>query len=292
MAFSESGHFDANGPFSQLELSSQINKINGKWVENSDTVSLSLEFFEGMQEVKPMLVAGLGLFAPWNKFLTGEKTGCSVCCVTTAMVTAILHSKNNFIYNGNYYDFEGIRNALSKNGHNPHKKIGDIGISNPKDSLSKSDSIVKRHIEYNEAVDSVAKLLTYIGSDIEVDYTTGTAWDYKGYNWLLEHEFPLTGMTYYLSHSLSRARDFLQDRNLLILHSDLYRNDDYRGGHLMLIDGCRYWEFEGEIDKDMFYLSCDFGWDGDYNGYYRWDFFKTGEEEGWKPSGYRAIKIK
>ena len=128
-------------------------------------------------------------------------------------------------------------------------------------------------ISYLDAIDVIAKLLFELGKDMGVKYdTTGSAASMsKGIN-LLRTLSPNVTTYDFRGFTIAEVGERIINNEIIILHG-LVDGISERKGHAWLADGLGFTnngEWNGPI---TYYIHCDWGWQGDSNGYYTGEIF-------------------
>ncbi len=193
---------------------------------------------------------------PFDKYVILEHPGCPVGCVAVATGQAMVFGKATLSnYHGSTFDMEEINMAL----------LGE----DAEDQL----------YTYNEAIDSIAKILYYIGKDVGMNYGTSAsgALPNSGLNLLKSLGYNLESDTLKTYAPLAMAYDLMYNRLIYMRGSDTSN----QGGHAWIVDQCKF-STTGPLVLPTtalifdIYLHCDWGWGGSNNGYYSGDVFQAG----------------
>ncbi len=268
LAFNDSGNFNLSNEAVQENFISKIAPFIGM----RDTISVEIGF-EPTQIIgfkRPFINVPLGQGAPWNKYVDEEHPGCAVGCVAVAAALVLSHSCATLDYHGDVYNMKAIMRVLNKEWENDWR----YWWGNSRDYDSSFDVTDSRssdyQMTYDEAVDRMAKLLYNVGKDVNMKYG--------------EISTTTSISAYYLCKSLNKNInmgyvDFNVINIIRYLKDDciIYVNGAASGniGHAWILDGYRYNMDPETKEISDAYVYCDWGWDGEDNGYYIGDIFET-----------------
>lgn len=260
LAFSDEGHFayDEN----DIVYDEFISKLGDYYEQNSsnDTYDYDIdEFFDSCVLKEGILENSWNQGEPFDKYVIQEHPGCPVGCVAVATGMIMTYCKYSMTYHGEYFNNEQINDGLTK----------DVNT-----------------YEYITAADKAAKLLYYIGKDVNMSYSPGGSGAYSSdvIPLLLKENFNLK-YNNLVSFNIIDAINDLQDDYILYM-----RGSDINGfgGHAWVADGYAYcYEMiesggfvssipSDEIDEEKAFVHCNWGWGGDdtkYNGFFSGDVF-------------------
>lgn len=158
LAFSETGHFayveNENDPI-YANFISRIDDLLATVDDNDTIVSIPDDFISTCSWTTPLLeTSNWHQSSPFNKYVEIEHPGCPAGCVAVAAGQIMINCKKKFTYK----DFSFRSNAI-KRGLGWQTRI--VGGWDP-DTLTYS---------YETAIDQVAKLLYWVGKDINTQYS-------------------------------------------------------------------------------------------------------------------------
>lgn len=197
---------------------------------------------------------------PFNKYIVEEHPGAPAGCVAVATAMVMTSSKPNFTYHGIKFNSQLIHEGLAK--------------SNSK--LSSVSRIVSGETStpYEQAIDQVAKLLYWIGKDVNMSYSPqgSGALPEKGYNLLKQENFNLRdkGLVTYnmhnaIKHIVAKGVVYMRGRAL-----------GTTAGHAWILDACTYCIDPFKNDTTIAEVHCNWGWGGYANGYFSGEIFSAG----------------
>lgn len=278
LAFSEVGNFSLDN---ENAKSNFIDKI-GAYICNASTeksYDVSESDFVTCYEQPPIIQFSLSQSSPWNKYVLQEHPGCPAGCVAVASALVMSHSKVQIDYHGSTFHLKSIITAInngpSSQSSNRPKRIAGGPLPPP----------IQPTYTYEEAVDSMAKLLYWIGKDVNMDYATdgSGAFSYDAYT--LCKKLGYTISSSYVSFNMSNIRSYIFDNHIVYL--DGY---DSSAGHAWVADGCCFCVDTYDNTKiTNEFIHCDWGWGGKCNGFFAGSVFEV-LGYNFKPSIYFAIK--
>ncbi len=280
LAFSKESNFRFDNEIARDNFISNI----GAYMEKADESNCyDVTDFDvaGCYAALPTVKASLSQRAPWDKYVIKEYPGCPVGCVAVATALVISHSIKKMEYHGSTYYLKSIVNAINK---------GQNSATNaPKRSFYPFQSFEPEYT-YEEAVDSMAKFLYWIGKDVNMKYGTdgSSAFHIDAYDLCtslgLLNDESIRGFSSFDIIEITRLL-----KNDYILYLGGYEISG-KGGHAWVSDGCHY--CVDQDDKTTItetYIHCDWGWGGNGNGYYSGSVFSVSSWN-FKPTQYFAIK--
>lgn len=219
----------------------------------------------------PPLVKAVNLsqWDPWDKYVIKEHPGCPVGCVAVATALVMTTSIDNLSYHGSYYHLSSIEQGIAKG---------------PEDSSKSPKRIVGgglRPYPYAQAVDSMAKILYWIGKDVNMNYTTdgSGAVSLDAYNLIKSLKFNITEP--YQTYDLIKIAKAIGKKNIVYVRGS---------GHAWIADGAEYCYDQFTDTYHDVYIHCDWGWGGYGNGYFTGSVFKVGNYN-FSPNDFFAVKI-
>lgn len=277
LAFSDKGNFSCENVNAKMNF---IDKIEA-YLSNiqSDTLYyVNEDDFDGCYVIEPMIKISLGQRSPWNKYVVEENPGCPVGCVAVATALVMSHSKIQMDYHNSTYHLQSMINAINKGRENitsKHRKI--IG-----DDLYPTQPTYT----YEQAVDSMAKLLYWIGKDVGMIYNTDVslATSRNAYKLCLSLGFSVPSG--YVSFDIKKITQYLRENHIVYLRG----NDNKGGGHAWVSDACYFCVNPNDSSEIIdTYIRCDWGWSGLGNGYFSGSVFDV-LDLSYSPSSYFAVK--
>lgn len=265
LGFSDEGNFSFDNEISKTNFIEYI----GDYIANADsskTYDVSDNDFDNCYSISPMVQSSLSQRSPWNKYVIQEHPGCPVGCVAVATALVMSHSKLILSYHNSKYYLRSIvmaihdgQNATESTSSTVRKRI--IG-GNPYVQYS-----------YEQAVDSMAKILYWIGKDVNMNYSTTSsgAVSYDAYTLCKSLGFNI--QSGFADFDITEVTRYLSDGCIIYLRG---RDTDKNSGHAWVSDGCYYCVDYGDntVIKDT-YIHCDWGWGGSCNGYYSGSVFEA-----------------
>lgn len=280
LGFSKEGNFSFDNAAAEQNFVECIedylanaNKLSIYEVDDND--------FDGCYVVDPMVQISLSQGNPWNKYVIKEHPNCPAGCVAVATALVMSHSKDSINYHGSLFKFKSITEAISKGQGYSNNSVVNTTISH------------KPVYSYEEAVDSMARLLYWLGKDLNMDYSVlgSGAYSIDAYNLCkdLGYEIPSN----YASFDINKISWYLEDGYIIYIKG---RDTEKDAGHAWVSDGCYFC-----VDKEnstIFnrgniketYIYCDWGWGGRCNGYYSGSVFAASSYK-FKPLNYFAVKV-
>ena len=201
-------------------------------------------------------------------------------CYTLVMSHATL----GVTYHNEYYSFSGINAALTRGSEN--------NVSESPKKLSIPTPIVPiPTFTYEEAVDKMAKLLYWIGDDINMTYATGgsSASSYVAYTLLRNLGYDIVAE--YQNFDINEISWHLNDNCIIYLVGYDYDYNGETAGHAWVSDGCRFCVdlINDPTEIIETYIHCNWGWGGGSDGYYSESVFTAGPYD-FSVSKYFAVK--
>lgn len=229
-----------------------------------------------------MVQISLSQESPWNKYVVEEHPGCPAGCAAVAAALVMSHARDTMTYHNTKFYLKSMITAINK-GQNPPEPgnnqvtVGGLPLVNP----------IAPTYTYEQAVDSMAKLLYWIGKDVNTTYTTveSIAFPSKAYELCKSLDFIIPSG--YAKFDIKEVVSYLHDNHIVFIVG--YKIDE-KGGHGWISDACRYCvnpNDRSEITNT--YIHCDWGWGGNGNGYYSGPIF---EVSGSKFSGSKFFAVK
>ena len=191
-------------------------------------------------------------------------------------------------YHGSKYYFKSIIEAIHK-----EQKKGQEDLT-PIYAEDEWNEAVQPTYTYEQAVDSMAKLLYWLGKDLGIEYKPGTssASILSGYN-LCKQLKEVKDLDFY-TFDINKITRLIQNDHIIYIDG---RNLEGLDGHAWVSDGVAFCVTIDESERNLSqrekieetYIHCDWGWDGSCNGYYSGSVFKPNEYS-FRPSIYFALR--
>ena len=282
LAYSNEGNFSFSNDVSKINFIDNI----GAYLEEADinaSYSVGDNDIDGCYVISPMVKTCLNQRSPWNKYVIEEHPGCPVGCVAVATALVMTHSKYSLSYHGTNFPLKSIVDAIASeeegtsddNALSP-KRIGGLITLPP----------FLPEYSYEQAVDSMAKLLYWIGKDVNMNYsTTGSgAMSRDAYNLCVDLGFTIPSG--FASFDILELTQYLSDGHIVYIRGRDYEKNE---GHAWVSDGCNYCvDLDGTTIINT-YIHCDWGWGGSCNGYYSGSVFSASSYD-FTPQNYFAVK--
>lgn len=122
---------------------------------NTSNIDVDEEELDNCRMIFPTINISLHQDAPYNKFVVKEYPDCPVGCVAVATALVMMHSIPGMNYHDSRFYFTRMREVISNNNgrlNSPQKIVG-AGYLN-------------ETYTYDQAIDSIAKILYWIGKDV------------------------------------------------------------------------------------------------------------------------------
>lgn len=259
LAFSDKGSFSFDNEIAKINFIDKIENYIAS-ADQSNSYEVRSDDFDSCVVINPLVKFSLGQTDPWDKYVIQEHPKCPAGCVAVATALIMLHSKSELSYHGTVYDLKSIVKA--------------IGLVQNPDYLETDENPDFQPIyTYDEAVDKVAKILYWIGDDVDMQYSPGlsTAFSSRAYDLLksLNFEIPSGQRTF----NIEEIAQYVNNGHIVYLRG----SDPKQGGHAWVVDGCYfcYSDIKNHTGVMNPYIHCDWGWDGLGNGYYSSSVFSV-----------------
>ena len=290
LGFSNKGTFAFDNEIAKVNFIDRI----GDYIGNANATKLydvQDEDWGGCYAVEPVVKTSLGQRAPWNKYVIKEHPNCPVGCVAVATALLLSHSMTELSYHGTTFYFKSIIEAINKQQTtDDYTDITDL--------YDDWNEIEQPTYTYEQAVDSMAKLLYYIGKDIKTDYKEKGSYALYRNAYNLCKELKGNIDIEYPTFNINDVSWLLKNNNIIFLQGS---------SHAWVSDGCYFCVSGGKdgitsgnpgvsVGGDSqneeilsTYIHCDWGWSGKCNGYYSGEVFETSYGD-FIPSKYFALK--
>lgn len=210
--------------------------------------------------MKPLLHCKWGQDDPYNKYCSGNLTGCVI--TAAAQIMSFLETPNKLKSDPVFNEGEVI--------YLKWKLINEEARTDPEPISA-------------ETKDQIAYLMNHLGRMFRADYgKDATSTDTETAVLTMRHYYHCDG-TDLLHYNCNNMIGDLRTHNKIIIMSGKSRFyhtwfvfPNYDGGHAWVVDG--YIDYvPGWNIWEYFYLHCNWGWNGRYNGYFLDNVFNTDE---------------
>ncbi|MDE6717628.1 MAG: C10 family peptidase [Muribaculaceae bacterium] len=271
LAYSDTGSFSFENEIVMDNFVSKIAEYIGQ-ADPTTEYSVSESDFETCVVVPPMVQTTLHQRMPWSKYVVKEHPDCPVGCVAVAAALSMSHSKQTLTYHGSVFDMKSIVNAIYKK-QNP----------NPEEGYDEND--FETIYTYEQAVDSMAKLLYWIGKDVNMSYKPDGSGAFSDDAFKLIKKLNYTVSNGFSDFDINKVVGYLSKGKIVYLKG---ADQSSTGRHAWVADGCSYCKSpKGEILNP--YIHCDWGWGGACNGSFSGNVFDIGYYGQYKPDGFFAV---
>ena len=268
LAYSDEGSFNISNENAKKGF---IDKI-GYYVDsssNDDLYDIDTDFKVGCYVVNPMIQTTLSQYDPWNKYVVKEHPGCPAGCLAIATALAMTHSKYNIYYHNSTFYLKSIVNAINKK---------QTGKTNVRARIENGEGPYVPTYTYEQAVDSMAKLIYWIGKDLGTEYSiqeSSATFD-KVYPlcYSLKYTIPFR----YKAFNMDEIVQYIKDNYIIIMCGTDNRHYPAPASHAWVADACSY--CVDPVDSSIIYntlIHCDWGWGGYCNGYFSSKVFSVDE---------------
>ncbi|MDE7441034.1 MAG: C10 family peptidase [Muribaculaceae bacterium] len=257
LAFSKRGKFDIENEIVKKYF---INNLT-LYLESAnkrESINVNEGYLDGCAVVQVDSTLSISQWNPWNKYVIKEHPNCPVGCVAVASALAICQTQDSIVYHNSTYQTRQIYEYLTYGTSST--------IKGSKHNIS----------SYAQAVDSMAKLMYWIGKDVHMKYKEDESSAPSDSAFLLCKSINLytpTSFEGYTTDSLPFLVTYLKQGFIVYLRGT---ETSGKGGHAWIADGCMYCYKDPNKKtgiKDI-YLHCNWGWGGIGNGYYIGNIFK------------------
>lgn len=268
LAFNDKGNFNLANESVQVQF---IDRIEGYIDQAGETNGVDYSFVSVPKcwYAKSFIKVCLGKRAPWNKYIDEDHPGCAIGCVSIAAALFLANSCDVLTYHEESFDMPSIMASLNKEWEyfddNDYKDESAVD-----GTRSGAESAVE--IPYEDAVDRMAKFLYWLGEDLNTDYQTNSSWAYSSDAFQLCKSLRDGAITNYLSYNTDDAVDYLHNNYILYVDA---RQVGASTGHAFVMDGYAYCDNMDMTEKVNMFVHCDWGWDGQDNGFYAGPVFET-----------------
>ncbi len=285
LAFSNKGNFSFDNEISTANFVDKIEQYMEAECLNGEKHSIDDEFLDGCWDFKPSINTSISQETPFNKYVTQEHPNCPAGCVAVATALVMTHTLHNLSYHNSFFNFTSIRNAFitetqeDNTPNNSPSKIAGGYVVYP--------SEVKEVYSFSQAVDSIAKMLYWIGKDVNMQYSTTVSGAKSSSAHSLLKQLKFDVLNDLSMFNIDEICSHLKNDCIIYMSgADVQRYE----GHAWVCDGGYFCEENsGELILDKTFLHFDWGWGGNNNGYYQGRFFNVGKYS-FSYNQYFAIK--
>lgn len=272
LGFSDEGCFTFDNELAQHYF---IDNINNYIAENEDptsTFSIADIDFSGYNHIEPIINIKVDQGSPWDKYVVIENPGCPVGCVAVATAFIMTHCKSSLRYHDTNYNMRALIWAIY-DGQNLTPQPPQPPIYG---TLADGSIIYPAKYNFVEAKDAYAKILYWIGKDVDMDYSIGSS-GAKSINalHLLQKENYIVSSNDFFSFNAKSITSYLKEGNMVYSRGQnlIPNKEGKHEGHAWICDGCYYKSLGSEIKET--YIHCNWGWNGRGDGYFYGDVFEA-----------------
>ena len=285
LGFSDKGHFSVTN---ENVKSNFIDKIEEYTANASTDKNYSVDDIniDACYFVNPVVNTSISQGTPWDKYVIREHPNCPVGCVAVATALVLSHSMLELNYHGSVFHFKSIIEAI--------RKEQDSDNTNAIYVEEEWNKAPQPTYTYEQAVDSMAKLLYLIGKDLNITYTSSGSFAYSRDAYNLCKELKEDSSLEYSTFDIKKISWCIKDGYIIYLRgTDINGN----GGHAWVSDGVGFCVEKKKNPDNRFtteeithtYIHCDWGWGGISNGYYSGSVFEASNYK-FEPLNYFALK--
>ena len=274
LAFSESGHFgyeeNENDPV-YVNFISKISDYMSSVDMNNNNIPIPTDTLQLQPMDKKTLLKTKNWSQrhPYDKYVIIEHPGCPVGCVAVAAGQIMANCKDEFVYHDSIFEFKALIEAMDTINYN------------------------STDYTYDTAVDKIALFLYFLGKDLNMRYSplASAASSQTAFNLMKRLGYTVNEETYYSSYfDVEKTTQLIDENNLIYVDGRVIGNNSE--GHAWVVDGyCLNWEYyydKPATKKTLFH--CDWGWNGDCNGYYLYDLI-NGQCRNYERLKYFSVKM-
>lgn len=264
LAYSEKGTFSYEKSDDDIVYANFVSLLDDYMAniqESDTTVVIPDDYLVGCTGVDLGMATTWNQGSPFDKYVIQEHPGCPVGCVAVAVGQIMVYCGYTLDYHDMTFYLNSIHRAFEeKKANSKGRRVVGVGPT----------------YTYEEAVDYAAKLLYFIGKDVDMSYKPGgsgaSSWD--AYALLKKLSFKVKEPDL-INYSDTTIVQSLSEGN--IIYMDGY-NLSGGSGHAWVVDGCTYcWQNPyTQTGIENVYLHCEWGWGGRRNGYFSGDVFDVG----------------
>lgn len=255
LAFSDNGHFsyeENDNDVVYVSFISRLDEYMSAISENDTAVTVPDDCLSSCRIQYPQIGRDWSQESPFDKYVIMEHPGCPAGCVAVATGLIMAHQKDSFTYHDTDFNFAAMRGAMD----------GSSG-----------------EYSYDEAVDYIAKLLYLLGKDLNIRYSTGgsSAYSTDAVTLLNDLGFNVNSPTL-INFDANKMIDAVMQDAILYVDGRLMSN--ISNGHAWVIDGGSFcWTDLEKTNKDPIFFHCNWGWGGNFNGYYSGSVLSVNDSE-------------
>lgn len=226
---------------------------------------------------------------PYDMAIMYEHPGCPVGCVALATGIIMSHCKSSLLYHNHTYNFAKLIRSLEK-ASAPSTR----GLVNGDGGNDDNVEVITDTVTYNyfTAIDSISQLLYWTGKDVNTIYTDSgsSASSAKAFDLIKRYNYKIADNSGLISYQNLKAISVMTQG--YILYMDGRNNGSTTKGHAWVVDGYHYCIDNISNDTIDAYVHCNWGWAGNWNGYYTGDIFQLGKTNGRIYDGVRYFAVK
>lgn len=236
-----------------------LSDLDGKKAFDTDAAEM-----DDCYAVSPIIETSFNQRAPWDKFVIQEHPGCPVGCVAVASALVMTHSKDTLEYHGVEYPTNHILDVLKKGDNS--LVVTNTMQTNATGGNFPAEPIFTKQYTYNEAVDSVAKILYLIGKDVNMQYGSSASSAYSKDAYELCKSIGLDIPSGWSTYNADQIVSYLSNGSIVYVRGRDYRKN---AGHAWVGDGAMYCvDINDPSVIISTFIHCDWGWGGSCNGYF------------------------
>lgn len=271
LGYSHEGNFSLSN---EIAFENFISNIGSYIDAYSGGVSTrpNLEEYQEICEVPPIVDIVLGQRGPWDKYVIEEHPSCPTGCVAVASALVMSYSRRSMTYHDEHFNFRAMTKAIHK------KQTNDDSV----DLEIDENGVIQPIYSYETAVDKMAKLLYWIGKDVNMSYSPSRSGALSIDAFNLCSQLKFTVPSGFADFNIIDITNYLQNGCIIYMRGS---------GHAWVCDG-----FVAVVDKKCHtniyqtYVHCDWGWYGSGNGYFTGDVFSVSSSN-YRPSNYFAVSM-
>ena len=283
LAFSSEGEFSFTNEIAKKNFIDNIESYLAA-ADKNEEYSVGENDFDGCYDITPKIQTSISQDYPWNKCIIVEHPGCPAGCVAVATALVMVHTRSKMTYHGQLFYFDSIMKAIKdfqqdQNNSNAPKRIVGVNPNPP----------AQPEYTYEDAVNSMAKLLYCIGIDVDMDYKEGISSAYSEDAYDLFKRYGFIVPSGYENFNIKTVTGYLKNNCIVYLRG--FQIAGGGTGHAWVSDGCYFCvETSNRNNITETYIHCDWGFGGKGNGYFSGSVFES-EAGDFVPMNYFAVKI-
>lgn len=281
LAYSNEGTFSFDNEIVTENFISNISLYMSAEISKGQIYKVDTEKPESCVQIYPKISESIGQSYPYNKYVILEHPDCPAGCVAVATANVMIQTLNSKVYHNSHFEFAAIRQIFKeKNPPTPEQPNRINRIVGP--TYPPANPLIK--YTYEEAKDSIAKMLYWIGKDLNMTYTKkgSSAFSSDAYALLKQLKFDIIHPDL-VNYNISDICHHINNNCIVYM-----RGRAPSAGHAWVCDGCSFCiNDDGTTFNE--YVYCDWGWNGLSNGYYNGDVF---EAAGYAFSGMTYFAVK